>query len=209
MQDIKTLLFTGGSVHDSPAIGEVLQAILQRDAVFEVTWVQEDLSVFEAPRLAGYDLVVLYYEHGALSDAQKNGLLGWVASGKGFVGIHSAAVSFDDCPEYFAMLGGRFLHHPPYRAFQVSVVAPEAPLTAGLDEFAAEDEQYLLDWDPRVDVLATALHRGQAMPVAWTKAWGKGRVYYLSLGHDLRACGTEPFATLLVRGARWAATGEV
>ncbi len=208
MQTIRTLLFTGGSIHDSPAIGEVLQAVLQRDGAFEVTWVQEDLSVFEPAGLADYDLVVLYYEHGALSDAQRNGLLGWVASGKGFVGVHSAAVSFDECPEYFAMLGGRFLRHPPYRAFQVTVVDPEHPLTAGLDEFMAEDEQYLLDWDPRVHVLAAALHRREAMPVAWTKSWGKGRVYYLSLGHDPRACGTEPFVALLVRGARWAATGE-
>jgi hypothetical protein len=44
------------------------------------------------------------------------------------------------------------------------------------------------------------------MPVAWTKAWGQGRVYYLALGHNPESCQAEIFRTLLCRGAHWAAT---
>ena len=74
-------------------------------------------------------------------------------------------------------------------------------------EFMVKDEQYILDYDPRVHVLAAALHQGRAMPVAWTKSWGEGRVFYLALGHDAPACRHETFRLLLQRGASWAATG--
>jgi type 1 glutamine amidotransferase len=47
------------------------------------------------------------------------------------------------------------------------------------------------------------------MPVAWTKKWGKGRVYYLALGHrsdawhEADGCKQEFFKVLLTRGIVW------
>ena len=79
------------------------------------------------------------------------------------------------------------------------------PITAGIEEFMVTDEQYILDYDSRVNVLATGLSKGGTMPVVWTKNWGEGRVFYLALGHDAKACGQEIFGTLLLRGALWAA----
>ena len=95
--------------------------------------------------------------------------------------------------------------HPKYRDYQVSVVAEGHFITDGLTEFMVRDEQYILDYDLRNHVLCSALHEGGAMPVAWTKSWGGGRVFYLALGHDGDACGHETFRTLLQRGACWAA----
>ena len=92
-----------------------------------------------------------------------------IASGKGYVGVHSAADSFRECPEYRAMVGGYFVTHPRYRDYQVSIVDTEHPITEGLDETVVTDEQYILDYDPRNHVLASALWQGDAMPVAWTK----------------------------------------
>ena len=107
------------------------------------------------------------------SDAQKNGLLNWVASGKGYVGVHSAADSFRTCPEYRAMVGGHFVTHPRYRDYQVSIVDPEHTITEDMSEFMVRDEQYILDYDLRNHVLCSALYEGGAMPVAWTKSWGE------------------------------------
>jgi len=202
---IKTLLFTGGEIHDWRGVGEVVEPMLRESGEFDLTRVSDDLSVLEGDGLAPYDLLVFYYTVGTISDAQKNGLLGWVASGKGFAGFHSAADSFRDCPEYRAMVGGWFVTHPRYREYQVSVAAPEHPITQGLDEFTVTDEQYITDYDPRNRVLAAALWKGGAMPVVWTKDWGQGRVCYLALGHDANACRHEMFRVLLTRGGVWAA----
>jgi len=205
MQRIKTLLFTGGEIHDFKGCGEAIADVLSKKEELEVTKVEDDLSVLVAPNLDPYDLIVFYYTVGKITDAQKNGLLNFVASGKGYVGVHSAADSFRECPEYRAMVGGHFITHPNYREYQVSVVDSEHPITKDLTEFMVTDEQYLLDFDPRVNVLCSALWQGKTMPVVWTKDWEKGRVFYLALGHDKKACQQEIFHLLLTRGILWAA----
>ena len=208
MARIKLLLFTGGEIHDYKGCGEAIYDALKQAGHFEVTKVENDLSALEAPKLNPYSAIVFYYTVGTITNAQKDGLLGFIASGKGFVGIHSAADSFRECPEYQAMVGGRFVTHPQYRQYQVSVTDPEHPITKGLEEFFVTDEQYILDYDPRVQVLCSALWKGQAMPVAWTKNWGGGRIFYLALGHDPQACRNGNFRLLLQRGALWVSTPE-
>ncbi|UCH34913.1 MAG: ThuA domain-containing protein, partial [Armatimonadota bacterium] len=206
MAKIRTLLFAGGEIHDYKGCGPLMEDALKETGDFDIAYVEQDLSVLEAPKLDPYDLVVFYYTVGEITDAQKNGLLNFVASGKGFATCHSGADSFRDCPEYRAMVGGYFVTHPHFRSYQVSVVDPEHPITEGLDEFVVEDEQYIVDYDPRVRVLASALWKGTAMPVAWIKPWGKGRVFYLALGHNPDACKHEMFRLLLQRGSKWAGT---
>lgn len=206
MDKIKTMVFAGGEIHDYSGCGKKIFEILSECDELELSMVEDDLSALVSPNLDPYDLIVFYYTVGEISDEQKNGLLNWVASGKGYVGVHSAADSFRGCPEYRAMVGGHFVTHPHYREYQVSVVDSDHPITEGLDEFMVKDEQYITDYDPRVNVLCSALWKGKAMPVAWTKSWGKGKVFYLALGHNPESCEHEKFATLLKRGAIWAGT---
>ena len=146
MGKINTLVFAGGAVHDWKGCSEVIiDALSQRDE-FEITKVEEDLDALVAPNLDPYDLIVFYYTIGEITDAQKNGLLNHIASGKGYVGVHSAADSFRGCPEYRSMVGGYFVTHPRYRDYQVSIVDTEHPITEGLDETMVTDEQYILDY---------------------------------------------------------------
>ena len=202
---IRTLVFAGGGVHDFPTVGPKIESVLQADGGFDLTYVEDDLDVLVAPGLDGFELLVFYYTIGEISDAQKNGLLNWVNGGGGFAGVHGAADSFRGCPEYRAMVGGYFVTHPSYRDYQVSLADAEHDITRGLaGEFTVRDEQYITDYDPRVHVLASSLWEGRAMPVAWTKPWGQGRVFYLALGHDGPAAEHEMFKRLLAEGARWA-----
>jgi type 1 glutamine amidotransferase len=69
--------------------------------------------------------------------------------------------------------------------------------------------------DPAVHTLATTRfpvadgpHTSNGpvdMPVVWTKLYGKGRVFYDSLGHDPNVVAAEPNLTLMRRGFLWAA----
>ena len=205
MAKIKVLQFCGGEIHDWREVGEEVGKWLAKCNDFEVTRVDEDLDFFTKPELNDYDVVVFHYTVGEITDAQKDGLLNFVKSGKGFVGIHSAADSFRGSPEFRAFVGGWFVTHPRYRDYTVSVVESDSPITEGLDEFVVTDEQYITDYDPRVNVLATALYKGKAYPVVWTKSWGEGKVYYLALGHDGNSCKNDNFGLLLERGIVWAA----
>ena len=208
MQKIKTLVFAGGEIHDAKGCGRAIVDALSASGEFGVDYVEEDFDKLTSLKADGYGVSVFYYTYGEIADAPKNGLLDFVSSGGGFVGIHATSSFFPDSPECLAMLGGEFVTHPAFREYQVSVVDPEHPITEGITEFMITDEQYILDFDPRVNILCSALWKGTAMPVAWTKSWGKGRVFYLALGHDRQTCHQEMFRLLLTRGAKWAGTPD-
>jgi hypothetical protein len=202
---IQALVFGGGQIHDWKGIQPRVVETLKQNADIQITTAQEDLSVLE--KLDPYDVIVFHYTVGTITDAQRDGLSRWLASGKGYVGIHSAADSFRDDPDYRNLVGGWFITHPRYRDYQVSVTDPNHPITAGVpEEFVVRDEQYITDYDPRVHVLATALWKGRAMPVVWAKSHGKGRVCYIALGHDPASCEHPQFRQLLMNATVWAAT---
>ena len=204
MAKVKTLVFGGGQIHDWQGIQPKLVEALGAADAFDLDTAQEDLNALE--NLEPYDVLVFHYTVGEISDAQRDGLSKWLAGGKGFVGIHSAADSFRTDPDFRNLVGGYFITHPRYRQYQVSVKDAEHPITAGLEEeFMVEDEQYILDYDPRVHVLTSALWKGDAVPVAWTKNHGEGRVFYQALGHDPKACEHPVFKQMLVQGTLWAA----
>lgn len=209
MAQIRTLLMTGGLIHDWKGCGDEIERILREAGDFDVFRANDDVSILESSELPSFDLIVMYWTRGEFTDSQKNGLLNWIASGKGFAGVHSVTAAFRECPEYRCMLGGFFVGHPPVRKYQVSVVDSEHPITKGLVEFFVEDEQYVTDYDPRVNVLAWGIWKGERTPVVWTKSWGDGRVYYLALGHNPEACRDENFETLLIRGCLWASRREL
>lgn len=202
---ISLLLLTAGPIHDATGIGDIVQRYLEEDGRYRVVRVQDDLDAFLPERIAEFQVIVFYNTLGELTDAQRNGLLGWIKAGHGFVTFHSGADSFRDDPAYRDMVGGYFITHPHYRTYQVSVKDPEHPITQGIDEFMITDEQYVLSYDQRNQVLATSLYKGDIMPVLWVKPYGKGRVHYNALGHDPAAVEQEMFRTLFLRGVAWAA----
>ena len=90
-----------------------------------------------------------------------------------------------------------------------------SPIIEDIPDFQVRTEQYYLHLDPCVNVLATTLvttkgpHSSNgpvAMPVVYTKLWGKGRVFYSSLGHVDRIYDEAPEALEIARrGLLWAA----
>jgi uncharacterized protein len=208
VEPIKTLLLTGGPIHNAKDIGDIVQKMMEKSGRFEITRVHEDLDALLPDRIAPYKLVVFFWTLGDLTDAQRKGLLDHIAAGNGFTTFHSGADSFRTDDKYREMVGGYFVTHPAYRTYQVSVTKVDSPITRGITEFMITDEQYILNYDPSLTILANALHEGKLMPVVWTKRYGEGKVFYSALGHDTKAVEQEMFQTILLRGALWSVGQE-
>ena len=89
-----------------------------------------------------------------------------------------------------------------------------SPITEGISDFNVHSEQYYLHLDPCVNVLATTQiitvgpHSSNGpvtMPVAYTKLWGKGRVFYCSVGHVDKIYDIPEVMEITRRGMLWAA----
>jgi len=171
---------------------------------------------------------VLFYTNGEtrLTDTQKHDLLDFVGQdGKGFVGVHTAAITAASWPEYAEMLGGFFDNHPWNVAnARIVVERPDSPIMRGFTTgMELVDEHYQLLPQPydraKVDVLARLdpasldltdpdVHRADAdFPVAWIKPYGNGRVFYSYLGHTDAAWDDPRVQAMYLEGIRWAIAG--
>ena len=217
----KILVMGGGEFHDYTGCCEVMARQLKELPEYEVEVSINELDKLKRGVIDQYDIIVFYWTKDHLTEEQKQGLLSWCAEKGKFVGVHCATTAFRDCPEYEALLGGRFRKHPPYREYFVTVktehpamryfetvqVPPEWT-NWRVHECKVRDEQFLNRYDSRVNVAAEAAFNGRLWPVVWTKSWGNGKVCYLALGHDVEACSNEFFKHLLFAGIRWVDSGE-
>lgn len=226
MAAISNLLLTGGFFHRFDETGPYLAGVLEPAGVeSEIT---EDLDAGLA-RLAGdatYDLVTVYAlrwrmlhpmfdgarERWAftLSESGREALRGHLARGGGLLAVHTAAICFDDWPEWGEIVGAAWnwerSTHPPPRTLEIDVRTGAHPIVAGVERFAIEDELYsFLDWQPDAEALMTCRYRGEDQALLAARPREAGRVVYDALGHDIASLSQPAHQTILRRSARWAA----
>jgi uncharacterized protein len=217
----RVLYFThsAGYRHDViPASREVMTRIGET-ARFEVV-ASEDVSVFTPENLSRFG-AVMFFTTGELpmSDLQKKALLDFVRNGGGFLGVHSATDTFYQWPEYGRLIGGYFDQHPWHQSVRIENVDLRNPLTAlfgrsltlfdeiyQIRDFDAAGSRVLLRLDPAsVDLGRENVHRHPyGWPLAWTRAYGSGRVFYSALGHEEGVWRDARFQALLHNAVLWA-----
>ena len=155
-----------------------------------------------------------------IDEQQKLDLLKFVRDdGKGFVAAHTALTALDAWPEYGDLLGGRYDGHP-WNVATGPVVneAPDFPATRHFPPaFTLNDEFYqpkgfsrasarvLLRLDvAKMPANADVHVKDGDLPLAWAKTYGKGRVFYSSLGHDAGAWDNRDVAQMYFEALKWA-----
>jgi len=206
-----------------PVSREILKQIGEASPRFEVT-ASEDVAVFTAQNLRRYG-AVMFFTTGELpmNDAEKQALIDFVRDGGGFLGVHSATDTFYQWPEYGKLIGGYFDQHPWHQDVRIDIVDRSDPLVAFLGpSIAIADEIYqirdfdagtshvLLRLDPAsVDLTRNNVHRHPyGWPLAWTRGYGSGRVFYTALGHEEAVWRDSRYQMLLRNAVLWAAGGS-
>jgi uncharacterized protein len=177
---------------------------------------------YNAKNLDSFDAVIFFTGGDPEMDAQqKADFLSFVHDdGKGFIGIHSAAITFVDWPEYGEMIGGYYDEHP-WGTFDAPILVEDAGFP-GMKQwpssFILRDEIYqmrnysrdkvrvLMRLDPdKIDLKNKNVHRtDRDFAVAWAKSYGKGRVYYTTLGHPRETWDRPEFQEMIIGAIRWA-----
>ncbi|OGV67023.1 MAG: hypothetical protein A2283_01225 [Lentisphaerae bacterium RIFOXYA12_FULL_48_11] len=195
-----------GFYHDViPLAAKAFEIMGKKTGAFEVV-TSDDKSIFSSEKLKEFDAVLLNNTTGLkLSDDQKKALLSFVKEdGKGLIGTHAASDNFGDWPEGAAMVGGQFDGHPwgGGGTWAVKIDDPEHPINKGFGGkgFKVKDEIYqikgaysrethreLLSLD--MSDAETCKPKGQKRAdkdnaISWIYDFGKGRVFYCSLGHN-------------------------
>lgn len=228
----RRLLFIGqskGYQHESISTAMVTLYDLGRSSGLWDTMLRTDCTAitkkplkYEAKNLDAYDAVVFFSDGNLdMDESQKADLLSFIRDdGKGFIGIHSAAITFTGWPEYGKMLGGRFDGHP-WGTFDAPLVVEDRGFPGmnhlparfnlrdeiyQIKDYSRENVRVLMSLDAgRVDVSKKAVHRKDGdFAVAWAREYGKGRVLYNGLGHTREAWDREEFRKMWLDSVRWA-----
>ena len=202
---------------------------LGRESGLWVTTIRTDTEVltkqkleYNAKNLNDFD-AVLFYTGGELEmkPEQKASLLSFVHDdGKGFIGVHSATITFTSWPEYGEMIGGYFDEHP-WVTFDAPIIV-EDPNFPGMQQwpksFILKDEIYqmkdysrdkvrvLMRLDAsKLDLNNPHVHRkDRDFAVTWAKTYGKGRVFYSTLGHVDQNWDDPRFQEMYLEAIKWA-----
>lgn len=205
---MKTLVLCDDYWHPAPIVRQGLGAL--EGSGFQFDWL-EDARQWSAARMAEYPLVILAKSNNVsstdetvwMADETQRAFVDYVRRGNGLFAIHSGTAGYLDAPLLRSLLGGVFTHHPEQCPVSIEPVTGH-PLTAGVEAFTAQDEQYFMSIsDPQVDVFLMTRSAHGEQPAGWRRQQGEGRVAVLTPGHTLEAWLHPSFQTLLLNSLRW------
>lgn len=177
---------------------------------------------FNAKNLNDFD-AVFFFTGGdpEMDEQQKADFLSFIRDeGKGLVAVHSAAITWTKWPEYVDMVGGTFDEHP-WMTFNAPIIV-EDPAFPGMKQwpksFVLLDEIYqmtsfsrdkvhvLMSLDAsKLDLKNPKVHRDDHdFAVTWAKMYGKGRVYYSTLGHPTENWDDPRLQQMYIGAIKWA-----
>ena len=214
----KALIVWGGwDGHEPELVSARFDKILKEEG-FKVD-VSETLSSYDDPeKLKQYDLLVPVWTGGDLSGEQAVSVQQAIEEGTGMAGCHGGMCdSFRTNTEWQFLTGAQWVAHPGNDGTQYRVcMRPNTnhPIVEGIGDFDVVSEQYYILVDPCVNILATTrfpvaegaytANGAFDMPVMFTKLWGKGKLFYSSLGHHDDVFNIPEAFTTMKRGLLWA-----
>ena len=199
----------------------------------------KDGGVFTPANIAGYDGFIFYTsgdlttpgndKSPPMSVEGKAAFLEAISRGKGFVGIHSAADTFNAPGDrfkpnaaavdpYVKMLGGEILNHGVLQPARIECTDSKFPGFADCKgSFTLLDDHYsyrnlgkdlhvllsLATWSMK-NTGVESVYRRPPYPISWARKHGKGRVFFTGLGHLPETWSNPQFQRMLVGGIRWA-----
>jgi hypothetical protein len=211
----RAVIVQGGLALHRPEETSALLAEELRGAGLEVDVVGGFEVFSDAARMAAADLIVLNWHMGdvnwrlgTITPEQVAGLIAAVESGCGLAGIHAGlGDAFRNEVAFQFVVGGQWVAHPGDDGvtYRVRIVDRGSLVTDGVEDFTVVSEKYYMHVDPAIHVLATTRFGATEMPVAWTTTYGRGRVFYCSLGHTPDVVAMPAVLRLVSQGFRWAA----
>jgi type 1 glutamine amidotransferase len=230
MRDGKRVL--GSSAAAIPAGNYAIQQMGRVTGAYEAVF-SDDVEMFRPANIRQFDAICFNNTLGVLFEDPelRASLLGFVESGKGFVGIHDAIATFvqhpkyDQWPEFGRMLGGTENGGHPWNGelMTMKVEDPGNPINAafGGQDFQIADQAFQLQ-EPvfrdrmRVLLRIDAERSGPArrilpvrqqdkdFPMSWIRRHGKGRVFYTGLGHGPDVFANARMLAHLLAGVQYA-----
>ena len=219
---IRILVVTGGHDYKVEQFNEML-ASLGENITFQIAALPAAYDMFLPGNRSKYDVLVFYHMWQKITDEQAKIFSDCIKQGKPVVALHHSICAYDDWPEYFNIIGGKYFHKPttvngreyPVSSyihdlhFKVKISDPKHPVTKGLADFEIFDETYKGYYvEEGITPLLTTDEPSSTAVIGWTKIYGKARIVTLQSGHDVPTFENPNFRKLLKQSIEWVYGGS-
>lgn len=147
-----------------------------------------------------------------ITEEQGQAVKDFVAAGNGFYSLHNNSHVSLSSKNFRQVMGGAYIGHPPQRPFKVRIVNKDHPITRGVQDFMVNDEQHYVtyDKDPKniflraenIDGLNYE-NMGAESISGWAHEFGKGRVVFTAVGHNIHAMWQPEYFKIQQNAVRW------
>ncbi len=176
-----------------------------------------DVAALTAANLARVDLLVILRD-GMLwpggpskpytiwmTPEQEKAVVDFVEGGKAFLILHNSMGLYPEKGPYLNLAGGRYIGHGPLERFRVEVVDRDHPVTRGVSDWSAADEQHTppLDRKEATLLLRNRSDQGTTAAAGWAYEPGRGRLVHLASGHTREALEHSMYQRLLRNSVGW------
>ena len=218
---IRILVITGGHDYKKEQFNQMLSS-LGPTITYQVAELPGAFEMFLPENRSKYDVLVFYHMWQKITEEQAKVVAECIGDGKPVVALHHSICAFDDWPEYWNIIGGKYFHKPTtfkgkdYAPcsyihdlhFTVKVSAQKHPVTRGLKDFPIFDETYKGYYvEEGVTPLLTTDEPSSTPVIGWAKKYGKARIVVLQSGHDVPTFENPDFRKLLKQAVGWTYAG--
>ena len=219
---IRILVVTGGHGYEKVQFNEML-ASLGKNITSQIVEFPAAFDQFLPENRRNYDVLVFYHMWQKITPEQEKTFANCISEGKPLVVLHHSICAFDEWPEYWNIVGGKYFHKTTtvdgkeYAActyihdihFMVNVVNRKHPVTKGVKDYDTFDETYKGYYVASgVDPILTTTEKSSNPVIGWTWHYGKARVVTLQSGHAAPTFRDANFRKLLKQAIEWSYKGR-
>ena len=216
-EPIRILVITGGHDYPKEQFNQMLAA-LGDNITYRTAELPAAYDMFLPQNRSKYDVLVFYHMWQEITDEQARNFSECIRDGKPLVVLHHSICAYDNWPEYFNIIGGKYFHKPTiingkeYQAcsyihdvhFKVKIVDKSNPVTKGVKDFDIFDETYKGFYvEEGVTPLLKTDDPSSNPVIGWSKKYGKSRIVTLQSGHDVPTFINPDFRKLLRQSIEW------
>ena len=198
----KILAITSGYIHPKIWARKSLIRFLKSNDAYEIV-TAGSIEALKRLHTESFDGVIIYLHRRKISDKALGSLKSYLNNGGGLLAMHSATASFKKCPEYFKLLGGRFVSHEKVMDFQIALGPGGSKIFKDINTFTIYDELYIHETYEGITVHLYGEANGVKEPVLWTKNVGSGKVCYLEPGHCGPTLVNPEMEKIIIQSLNW------
>ncbi|MCU0363244.1 MAG: ThuA domain-containing protein [Bacteroidales bacterium] len=214
---VRVLVVTGGHSYNKEMFMQMMES-LGDNITFDIEELPRAYDYFLVQNRDKYDVLLFYHMFQEIDNEQKRNMTECIRMGKPVIALHHSICAFDNWPEYFRIIGGKYFHNETTVGtksfepssyvhdlkFVVKVSNQNHPVTKGVKDFEINDETYKGYYvEEGVTPLLTTSEPSSTPVIGWTKKYGKARIVTLQSGHDVPTYENPSFRRILKQAIEW------